>query len=815
MDTKIGQKEKRKFAPPLARDKQPHGKEKSEDGEDQKKEVKTHDEVEEKTTTDTVEQKIVGINKATNMSKKHKPLAGHSKKGTGDKNMAEKTKCITQGGQAEDRPMESSIVSKSLSDDGLEREVTLIKEKQEKVKNKQQVPATGVDKDADGMPNKNKNGCMPKIKEKQAPVALTDSQYEDIFDNVLGAAQLETCMEDARAMLSEVELLQASIDQEVNKTREEREVEEQEIYEARTEETHHRFKEREEKGSKSGSQKRKRAEEEDDSEADEYDSWVQCSRKECRKWRRLQDDTDPSTLPKNWTCRENTDLACSSCDAPEESWSVSKEEEFYYCSLVPGSLVWAQQTGYPWWPAMIEREPVTNDFLRFKTRKDPFPCKCHVTYLGSPATRAWVQRCRVRDYNDLQEQTALNMARQQVHKRKLKDAIKMAGHAQKLPLQKRLNRFGFMARRATDGENLEEDSDIEESKKGSEGRKRGKDSGNEEVWRPQKLRKQTEERVEEPKEDVTREAEIKSETETTEEAGKTENEENKQEEWAVVEKSLIKRPRKGADRYRDIENKENEKVDGENKMKKPAKDKKQKERMKKGLEEGKKGTEKKENQKKGANLSCKEETIDRCEDEKIENRVGEEQQQCPTKQSEMQATPSKQDEEKTGNKDGKVKKQQQGPVKESGDQAVPDIAVETSPDTVSGSQEEGRDEVEETEMQREDTELMQEEVDGEQKSEGGALVEVEESIEKLREEEKDGEKEAKNEAVVGEEEAEERQEPEKCMIKGLGLSDDDGDDFLDTDLDIMACRDDLMKRLACAEEEEEEEEDFSTILFEE
>ncbi|XP_041925371.1 zinc finger CW-type PWWP domain protein 1-like isoform X2 [Alosa sapidissima] len=829
MDMKIGQKEKRKFAPPSARDKQPHGKEKSEDGEDTKKEVKTHREMEEKTTTDTVEQDIVGIKKT---SEKHTPLAGLNKKGTGEKNKAGNTKVITEGGQAGDRPMENSIVSQSLSDDGPEGEVTGQKDKKEKVKNKQQEPATGGDKDTNGMPSKNKHlqktgeSAQREKKEKKrrenAPVALTDSQYEDLFDNVLGAAQLETCMEDARAMLSEVELLQASIDQEVNKMREEREDDEREIYEDRTEKMHHRHKEREEKGVKSGSQKRRK---EDDSEADEYDSWVQCSRVECKKWRRLQDYTDPSTLPKNWTCRENTDLARSSCDAPEESWSVSKEEEFYYCSLVPGSLVWAQQTGYPWWPAMIERDPITNDFLQFKTKKDPFPCKCHVTYLGSPASRAWVQRCRIRDYNDLQEQTALNMARQQVYKRKLRDAIKMAGRAQKLALQKRLNRFGFMTRRATDGENLEEDSDIEESSgKGNEGRKRGNsDSGNEEVGRPQKQRKQTEDRVEEPKEDVIRESEIKSETETTGEAGKTENEENKQEKCEMEEKSLIKKPRKGADRYRDTENKENEKVIGENKMKKPAKDKKEKESMKKGLEEGKKGTEKKDNQKKGANLARKKGTIvkvtflthepDRCEDEKIENRVGEEQQQCPAKQSEMQTTPSKQDEEKTESKEGKVKKQQQCPVKESGDQAVPDSAVETSPDTVSGYQEEERDEEKETE--REDTERMQEEVDGEEKSEGGTLVEVEESIKKLREEEKkDGEKGAKDEEVAGKEKTEERQEPEKCMVEGLGLSDDDdGVDFLDTDLDIMGCKDDLMKRLACAEEEEEE--DFSTILFEE
>ncbi|KAL2079392.1 hypothetical protein ACEWY4_025136 [Coilia grayii] len=145
-----------------------------------------------------------------------------------------------------------------------------------------------------------------------------------------------------------------------------------------------------------------------------------CSRAGCKKWRRLQDNVDPSFLPKTWTCSQNTDSARSSCDAPEESCPECKEEEFYYCSLVPGSLVWAQQAGYPWWPAMIERDPVSGDFLQFKTKRDPFPCKCHVTYLGRPVSRAWVQRCRVRDYCELPEVAALREVRRPAKQRKKK-----------------------------------------------------------------------------------------------------------------------------------------------------------------------------------------------------------------------------------------------------------------------------------------------------------------------------------------------------------------------------------------------------------
>ncbi|XP_031441394.1 zinc finger CW-type PWWP domain protein 1 [Clupea harengus] len=845
METKIGQKEKPKFAPPSARAKQRQVKEttKSKDG-DTKPNIPR--EINEKIATDTEEQDYgieeVGVvfKKAINLSEKQKPCAG-----TGGKKKV--------GGQDDQAGgMVTFSESQSLSEinDEAGREGAEKKEKKEKLKNKAEEPDTGGDEDADGMTKKNKHvqrtgdtGAaqknrkekkrkekteqMPKAQEKREHVekaskTLTDSQYDNLFDSVLGASELETCMEDARAILCEVELLQASIDQGTNKVREEseeegsrdsceeREQEEHEIYEDGREEMQRSYKERKETGAKGGSCRKRRREEEedDDSETDEYDSWVQCSRAECKKWRRLQDDTDPSTLPNNWTCRENTDSACNSCDVPEDSWSVSKEEEFYYCSLVPGSLVWAQQTGYPWWPAMIERDPGANDFLRFKTRRDPFPFKCHVTYLGNPVSRAWVQRCRIRDYNDLPEQAALNMVRQQAYKKRLKDAIKMAGQAQKLRLEKRLNRFGFMTRRSTDGQNLEEDSDIEEilglfvesSGKGSGRRKKGKDSGDEEVKPPQKLRKQTEERVEEPK-DVAKEVEIKSEKESTDETGKKENDEKKKEECELEKKSQTEKPRKGVvDQMTDNEGEKN--VAGqEEEKKKKKKPGKEKGNTKKDLVKEKKGTEKKENQKKGGKKETKE----------------------------MQTALNKQEEQKMESRDEEVQEPQPSPVKESDDQAVPESAMETSLDTVPSGQEQRKDEEKETDLERDETEQIPEEVDGEQKTkdstiEDSTIEEVEESRQEVEEEELMGEEKGEGETEegpmdepeAGREEVEERHEQEERVVEGLGLSDDDdGADFLDMDLDLMGCRDDMMKRPTCAAEEEDEEEDFSIMLFEE
>ncbi|KAK3519268.1 hypothetical protein QTP70_023136, partial [Hemibagrus guttatus] len=92
---------------------------------------------------------------------------------------------------------------------------------------------------------------------------------------------------------------------------------------------------------------RKKSQEERDetSDGDQYVFWVKCRKSDSSKWRRLSDGVDPSVLPGDWTCKNNTDTAFSSCSAPEEKSSMPEEEMFFY-SLVPGSLVWARQSGY-------------------------------------------------------------------------------------------------------------------------------------------------------------------------------------------------------------------------------------------------------------------------------------------------------------------------------------------------------------------------------------------------------------------------------------------------------------------------------------
>ncbi|KAL7982966.1 hypothetical protein Chor_013572 [Crotalus horridus] len=109
-------------------------------------------------------------------------------------------------------------------------------------------------------------------------------------------------------------------------------------------------------------------------------AWVQCSYPSCEKWRRLSSDVDPSALPEDWSCSQNPDLQYNSCSVPEEDWSDS-ENEVVYAIYFPGSIVWAKQYGYPWWPGIIEADPDIEEYFLFSSQADSLPVKYGVYLL--------------------------------------------------------------------------------------------------------------------------------------------------------------------------------------------------------------------------------------------------------------------------------------------------------------------------------------------------------------------------------------------------------------------------------------------------
>lgn len=174
--------------------------------------------------------------------------------------------------------------------------------------------------------------------------------------------------------------------------------------------------------------------------------WVQCSFPKCEKWRQLRGDIDPSVLPDNWSCDQNPDLNYNRCDIPEETWTGC-ESDVAYASYIPGSIIWAKQHGYPWWPGMIEPDPDLGEYFLFASHLDSLPSKYHVTYFGETVSRAWISVSMLKNFQELSlELSKVKKCRNKDYSQKLEAAITMAHKAEQINIQERVNLFGFLSR---------------------------------------------------------------------------------------------------------------------------------------------------------------------------------------------------------------------------------------------------------------------------------------------------------------------------------------------------------------------------------
>nr|XP_008121622.1 PREDICTED: zinc finger CW-type PWWP domain protein 1 isoform X1 [Anolis carolinensis] len=176
-------------------------------------------------------------------------------------------------------------------------------------------------------------------------------------------------------------------------------------------------------------------------------AWIQCSDPNCHKWRRLSSKTDPSVLPEDWSCSQNLDLQYNSCSISEESWSGT-EGEIVYAAYVPGSLVWAKQYGYAWWPGVIEADPYLGEYLLFSSQTDSLPSKYHVTFFGKTVSRAWISASMLRNFagSSMEKGNGLDKPKSQTGKKNLKVALRMAKEAEQMNIQERIRMFGFHRR---------------------------------------------------------------------------------------------------------------------------------------------------------------------------------------------------------------------------------------------------------------------------------------------------------------------------------------------------------------------------------
>nr|BAG63489.1 unnamed protein product [Homo sapiens] len=173
--------------------------------------------------------------------------------------------------------------------------------------------------------------------------------------------------------------------------------------------------------------------------------WVQCSFPNCGKWRRLCGNIDPSVLPDNWSCDQNTDVQYNRCDIPEETWT-GLESDVAYASYIPGSIIWAKQYGYPWWPGMIESDPDLGEYFLFTSHLDSLPSKYHVTFFGETVSRAWIPVNMLKNFQELSLELSVMKKRRNDCSQKLGVALMMAQEAEQISIQERVNLFGFWSR---------------------------------------------------------------------------------------------------------------------------------------------------------------------------------------------------------------------------------------------------------------------------------------------------------------------------------------------------------------------------------
>ncbi|PZC81726.1 hypothetical protein B5X24_HaOG212170 [Helicoverpa armigera] len=171
--------------------------------------------------------------------------------------------------------------------------------------------------------------------------------------------------------------------------------------------------------------------------------WVQCD--ECDRWRYLPNVLDRHELPKKWYCRMNTDPEFASCSVPEAPLRLHDEEDLIHSEYAAGSLVWARLGGWPWWPAMVDDCPDTEQYYWLDGFSD-IPTHYNVVFFDAvEVTRAWIAPEQLKPYSSNKEMTKLLLKNKKYYNR-LKAAIAQANEAEKVPLEIRLARFSFIAR---------------------------------------------------------------------------------------------------------------------------------------------------------------------------------------------------------------------------------------------------------------------------------------------------------------------------------------------------------------------------------
>ncbi|KAG6798332.1 zinc finger CW-type PWWP domain protein 1 [Apis mellifera caucasica] len=174
--------------------------------------------------------------------------------------------------------------------------------------------------------------------------------------------------------------------------------------------------------------------------------WIECCRKNCKKWRYVEEYHDPLNVPKIWYCEMNYDKSMASCNIPEHPNSFAIKSNLIENAYNAGSIVWAHMKGFPWWPGIINDCPDT--FTYYKLPKNSLiPIKYYVTFFNEEKLEcAWIHKQSLKPfaiykYDQLIKKTKFHGIN---YKQSLKKAYKIATNALSLSILERLREFSFL-----------------------------------------------------------------------------------------------------------------------------------------------------------------------------------------------------------------------------------------------------------------------------------------------------------------------------------------------------------------------------------
>lgn len=185
-------------------------------------------------------------------------------------------------------------------------------------------------------------------------------------------------------------------------------------------------------------------------------TYVQCSLERCGKWRYLEGYEDPSQIPDIWECSMNPNPLSNSCEKGASEQFVEGNEEFVDTQYAAGSMVWAKMKGYPWWPALVDFCPDTDEYYWLdswnedESKNHPEanskPTWYHVVFFDVPQIkRAWIKIEEIEKFESIDLPPKSSNSMKPALKVRWKKILAMASECFELDREKRLKQFSFAA----------------------------------------------------------------------------------------------------------------------------------------------------------------------------------------------------------------------------------------------------------------------------------------------------------------------------------------------------------------------------------